>query len=58
MLLHDLLVWKAFAVYNKCAYVKRINCEERGSQWVKSFCLSFVLSRWEDGDASQGVSGK
>lgn len=54
---HGLLVLKGFAVYNKCTNVKRINCEE-GSQWVKSFCLSFVLCRWEDGDAMEGISGK
>lgn len=54
---HDLLVWKGFAVCNVCTYlrtdVKGINCEERGSQWVKSF-LSFVLSRWEDGGCLTG----
>ena len=58
MLLHVLSEWKGFAAYNKCTDVKRINCEERGSRWVKSFCLSFVLSRWEDGDASVGASEK
>lgn len=25
---------------------------------LSHFCLSFVWSRWEDGDASEGVSGK
>lgn len=48
---------KGFAVHNKCTDVLGISCEE-GSQWVKSFSLSFVVCRWEDTDATEGISGK
>lgn len=58
MQLHDLLIWKGSAVFIKSTDVKRINFEERGSQWVMLFFLSFVWSWWEDGDTSEGVYGK
>lgn len=48
---------KGFAVHNKCTDVLGISSEE-GSQWVKSFSLSFVMCRWEDMDTTEGISGK
>lgn len=45
---------KGFAVHNKCTDVLGISCEG-GSQWVKSFSVSFVMCRWEDADPTEGI---